>query len=257
MRPDEAMGPKFLLYHDVVAAAGGDAERAAASFSRHFAAIAALGYRFVKMSDFLGGARLGPRDAVVTVDDGSRSFVTCMLPTLRAHGAPATLFLLSGLAGRSGTRASFLSWDEARTLAAEGDVEFGGHGVGHVPLDQVDPESMLREIAEGTTTMRAEGLEPLAFAYPFGRYDDATKLAVREAGYRAAFSVMKGGGDAFEIRRRLFTGLEGPLLTRFIMSDRFFDIREAARRPLPRRMLRQELPVSADRWGAQHFGVTE
>jgi peptidoglycan/xylan/chitin deacetylase (PgdA/CDA1 family) len=254
MRPDELGGPKFLLYHDMLRPAGGDERRARDSFARHFSAVAASSRRFVSMSDFMTGEPLDPRDVVVTVDDGARSFVTCMLPVLREHGASATLFVASGLMGREGDGIGFLDWDEASALAAEG-IEFGGHGVTHVPLDQIERDAMRREIAESAEAMRAHGLAPVAFAYPFGRYDEEVKRAVREAGYPAAFTVMKGGGDAFEIRRRLFAGDEGELMTRFVMGERFFEIREAARRVVPRRLLKQEQPIAPERWGAAHFGV--
>jgi peptidoglycan/xylan/chitin deacetylase (PgdA/CDA1 family) len=257
MRPDELMGPKFLLYHDVVDAAGGDERRAKDAIARHFDYLASLGYRFARMSDFVAGVPLSSRDVVVTVDDGSRTFVDCMLPVLREHRAPALLFLVSGFAGRNGTRQSFLSWDEARALVAEEAVEVGSHCATHVPLDQLDEVAMRREVEDGRAAMLAEGLEPLTLAYPFGHFNDATKHAVEDAGFSAAFSVYKGGWDRFEIRRRMFSGLEGPAFIRMWMSDHFFGVREALRRPVPDRFLKHEAPVSTERWGARNFGVPD
>jgi peptidoglycan/xylan/chitin deacetylase (PgdA/CDA1 family) len=258
------MGPKFVLYHDVVATAGGDEVLARERFRRHVSAIAESGHRFVRMSDFLGGralgwhengdAPLGSRDVVVTVDDGARSAMTVMLPVLEEFGAPMLVFLLTGFMGLSGSEVDFLSWDDVAVLAEKG-VEFGCHGVSHVPLDQVDRELARTEISGATETMRSRGLDPQVFAYPFGRCDEESKEAVASAGYDAAFTVMKGGRDRFEIRRRLFTGLEGPAVTRFRMSDRFFGIREAVRSVVPRIMLSGEQPIAPERWGPQAFGV--
>ena len=111
------------------------------------------------------------------------------------------------------------------------------------------------EVQVGTDAMLERGLTPTVFAYPFGRFDGASKLTVRKAGYEAAFSVMRGGYDRYEIRRRLFSGLESPVRTRFVMSDRYFDIREAARKPVPGRFLKQDLPIAEERWGPEHFGL--
>ena len=254
MRPDERMGPKFLVYHDVAAAAGGDEPRALEALRRQLTQVVELGYRFVAMSEFVAGRRLGPRDVVITVDEGARSFITCILPVLREFAATATVFVLTDLMGRRGPDVEFLSWDDVGALAAEG-IEFGCQGVTRLPLDEVGSERMRWEVNRGAETMAAHGLAPNVFAYPFGRFDGAAKLTVRKAGYRAAFSVMRGGNDRFEIRRRLFTGLEGPLATRLVMSDRFFDLREAARAPVPRRFLKQEMPVPQDQWGPESFGL--
>ena len=254
MRPDERIGPKFLLYHDVAAVADGDERRAREAVRTQLTHIAELGYRFVPMSSFVAGERLGPRDAIITVDDGARSFITCMLPVLEELEAPVTLFILTDFMGRKGPNVEFMSWEDVGRLSEQG-IEFGCHGVTHVPLDQVGSERMKWEVEVGTSDMVDHGLEPTVFAYPFGRFDGASKLTVRKAGYQAAFSVMKGGFDRYEIRRRLFTGFEGPVLTRLIMSDCFFELREAARAPVPSRLLKQETPVSEDRWGPDYFGL--
>lgn len=248
------MGPKFIAYHDVLVEAGGDQKLALARFARHFSAIAEMGYSFAPMSAFLAGAELGPKDVVVTFDDGTRSVLTCALPVLREYGVIPTLFVLTGFMGLVGKAVEFFSWDDIDKLQNEG-VEFGCHGVGHVPLNEVEPERMHEEILESTAALRAQGIEPGAFAYPFGRYDDATKSTVRDAGYQAAFTVMAGGYDRYEIRRRLFTGIESPVQTRFVMADHFFEVRETARSVVPRRFLKQEQPIAHARWGPEYFGV--
>ena len=254
MRPDERLGPKFVLYHDVAAAADGDERRALEGFRTHLTALVDLGYRIVPMSEFVAGGRLGPRDAILTFDDGARSFITCVMPVLRELDATATVFLVGDFMGRKGPATEFMSWEDVEALASEG-IEFGCHGVTHVPFDQVGSERMRWEVQVGTETMHEHGLEPTVFAYPFGRFDGASKLTVRRAGYAAAFSVMRGGFDRYEIRRRLFTGLESPLMTRFVMGDRFFEFREIARKPVPSRFLKQDLPITEDRWGVGHFGL--
>ncbi len=254
MRPDEQLGPKFLLYHDVVRAARGDVELARAGFRRHFGAVVSAGYRVVPMSAFLDGEPLGSRDVIVTVDDGARSFLDVIRPELAVHGAAATVFFPTGFAGRRVGDVAFMDWDDLAKLRDAG-FEIGGHGTDHLPLNQIDPERMRADVLDSAKELRERGFETRVFAYPFGRYDDATKAAVREAGYEAAFTVMIGGYDRFEIRRRLFTGLEDATATRFVLSDRFFSLRETARSLTPKSLLKQEKPVTRDRWGIEAFGV--
>jgi peptidoglycan/xylan/chitin deacetylase (PgdA/CDA1 family) len=256
MRPDEQLGPKFLLYHDVAAAAGGDTSAAADKFRRHFQTLVDGGYRFAPMSSFLNGEQLGPWDLIITVDDGARSFIDVMLPALKEQGASALLFIVMGFMGKKGRGVDFLSWEDVSALQAEG-IEFGSHGTNHLPLDEIPAEQMRTDILGAADVMSSHGFEPTVFAYPFGRYNDATKDVLREAGYDIAVTVMKGGYDRYEIRRRLFTGLENPTLTRFIMQERYFDIRETARTVVPSRFLRQDNPIPKDRWGRDYFGVED
>ena len=266
LRPDEKLGPTFLLYHDVLAAAGGDARLARTRFERHIATIANAGYRFVPMAFFLdtlpaedGAPAASPpltaRDVVVTVDDGSRSFLSIVWPVLKDHGVAPTLFVLAGFMGLSGD-VDFMTWDDLVTLAEAG-VDIGSHGAGHIPLDEIDAERAREDVLGAASALRAHGFAPRTFAYPFGRYNDATKGFVREAGYEAAFSVMGGGWDRFEIRRKMFTGLEGVVATRFVMSREFFPIREAVRSVVPKRFLMQEQPIALNRWGPEAFGVKD
>lgn len=254
MRPDESLGPKFVVYHDVLAASGGEASRARTQYRAHVSAIVDAGYRFASMADFLSGAPLDHRDVILTVDDGARSFLDLMWPTLREYGALPTLFVISSFAGRAGRGVEFLDWDELGELASAG-VEIGCHCVSHVPLNEIEPERARAEIVEATSELQTRGFSPRVLAYPFGRYNDAAKSAVREAGYEAAFSVMGGGFDRYEIRRRLFTGLEGSFAVRFVLSGAFFSAREAVRAITPRALLKQDQPIEPERWGAQAFGI--
>lgn len=254
MDRDALEAPRILLYHDITLGGRVSPREAARRLRSHLEHLAMAGYRFASVDDLLRG-HLGPHDAVVTFDDASRSFADIALPMLGALGAPVAVFALSGLAGRADAAAVSMSWRELRECSARG-VHVGCHAATHVPLDEVPAERMRAEITSATRRFEEEGLNPTTFAYPFGRYDDAVKAAVRDAGYSAAFTVMRGGADVFEIRRRLLSGGEGPLQLGFELSDRFFETRDAVRRFVPRRFLLQERPIARGRWGAGGFGLS-
>lgn len=253
MDRDALKAPRILLYHDITLAGRVSPRQAAQRLRSHLERLTAAGYRFASVDGFLRG-HLGRHDVVITFDDATRSFADIALPMLRAFGAPVAVFAVSGLADRADAMAVAMSWQELRECSASG-AHVGCHAATHVPLDEVPAETMCAEITSATRRFEEEGLRPTTFAYPFGRYDDAVKAAVRDAGYSAAFTVMKGGGDAFEIRRRLLTGGEGPLQLRFELSDRFFETRDAIRRLVPRAFLMQERPIARGRWGAGGFGL--
>lgn len=99
----------------------------------------------------------------------------------------------------------FVSWDEARTMAA-GGVSFGSHAVSHRILTRLDAGTLAHEL----TASRAEigrqiGTPVPLLAYPNGDSNHAVAEAARSAGYAAAFTTQPGtvsaGSDRFLIPR--------------------------------------------------------
>lgn len=103
-----------------------------------------------------------------------------------------------------------MSWDEARALVASGLVTMGSHTLTHRNLKDLDIAEARREISESKRILERELDRPIdLFAYPFGNpandYTEEVKAAVREAGFRASFSVVLGlvepGADLYELPR--------------------------------------------------------
>jgi peptidoglycan/xylan/chitin deacetylase (PgdA/CDA1 family) len=102
----------------------------------------------------------------------------------------------------------YLTWDDARALAAAG-VELGGHTVHHEILARLDASGAQSEVAGCRTALeRALGRAPESFAYPFGRrwdYDERSKAAARSAGFATATTTHAGvnfaTSDPFELKR--------------------------------------------------------
>ena len=90
----------------------------------------------------------------------------------------------------------YMTWDEARELAAAG-VELGGHTVTHPILARLDRATAEREVGEGAAALR-RGLgeaRVTTFAYPWGRrwdFDADSQRAVRLAGFDAAVTMHPG-----------------------------------------------------------------
>lgn len=93
----------------------------------------------------------------------------------------------------------YMTWDEARELHSAG-IELGGHTVGHQILSKLSSAEQQREIGDGASAIRRELREGLAtFAYPWGRrwdFDEHSKNAAREAGFRCAVTMHAGVNDA-------------------------------------------------------------
>lgn len=134
------------------------------------------------------GKPLPPKPVLITVDDGYRDAVTNVVPVLRRHGMTATFFVVTGRLGRD----QYLTREDVRALEAAG-MDIGGHTSSHRDLTTLPEAELQRE----TTGSRRELAELLGhpvdfFAYPFGRHNTKAVAAVRQAGYRVAFTTESG-----------------------------------------------------------------
>ena len=95
--------------------------------------------------------------------------------------------------------ALYMTWEQARALRDAG-VELGGHTISHPILSRLDEPAALAEIRGGAEAMARElGGRPATFAYPWGRrwdFDDASRRAVGESGFRTAVTMHGGTNDA-------------------------------------------------------------
>jgi peptidoglycan/xylan/chitin deacetylase (PgdA/CDA1 family) len=155
------------------------------------------------------GGRPDPKTFVITIDDGHRDGYTYALPVLQADGFVATFYVVAGRVGAG----SYLSWDEIRTLRADG-MEIGNHTVDHVPLVGLSAASLACEVTDAQALFRDElGTAPSTFAYPFGRFDAAAAAAVDAAGLLVAVTTDPGRSESWSGRLALPRIHVGPAAT--------------------------------------------
>lgn len=145
---------------------------------------------------------LPKKSVVITMDDGYRSVYTIAYPILKKYGFTATVFVYTNFVGASDMA---ITWDQLRKLQKEG-FTIGSHTVSHADLTKKkegETENdflvrITRELFESKKIIdRKLKQNTLIFAYPFGRYDQTTSQIVREAGYKVAMSVRRGGNPFF------------------------------------------------------------
>ncbi|HTU99449.1 MAG TPA: polysaccharide deacetylase family protein [Luteitalea sp.] len=106
-------------------------------------------------------------------------------------------------------RYAFLTWGEARMMAATGLVDIGSHTVTHLLLSTGTPERRRRELADSKLAIEREIGRPCRlFAYPNGTradFDDSDQRVLRDLGYTAAVSQVPGvnavDAEPFALRR--------------------------------------------------------
>jgi peptidoglycan/xylan/chitin deacetylase (PgdA/CDA1 family) len=156
---------------------------------------------FFLTTGFLDAARLAWWDEIAWMT-GGRDTAGLVDRAKQLPGGTVERFL-DDLGARTGTgrapasaaAGTWMTWDEARTMAAAG-MHVGGHTVNHPILARLDPAAQRAEILGCKARLEAELGGPMRwFSYPNGdpgSYDAHTRAALAEAGVELAFAFDGG-----------------------------------------------------------------
>lgn len=212
-------------------------------FRRHVGRLRRWGYEFRTFGDLARSAADGDAGglAAVTFDDGLADNLHGLVPLLEELQLPATVFVAVGLLGGMHPDAPahrMLTAEEVRELGAA-CVEIGAHSMSHVDLTSVPIAVVREELVAGRRELESITGEPVTLlAYPFGRANDSTVSAARDAGYRAACMTCGEGSwsDPFRLPRQAMNNRDTRLGLRLKRSDRYETAMRAVR-PLMRNRL--------------------
>jgi peptidoglycan/xylan/chitin deacetylase (PgdA/CDA1 family) len=187
--------PPVLMYHAVthVPDDPNDVCVSPERFEAQMLHLQRRGLRGVTMKELTRAVRRGSARGLVglTFDDGYEDFLHTALPVLEEFGFTATVFVLGGMLGGEnswdeGPRIRLLDAGGVREAAARG-AEIGAHGMRHLSLPGLDPQSLHEEVEAGRRILGEVLGGPVeGFCYPYGDLDEQAVRAVREAGYTYA-----------------------------------------------------------------------
>jgi len=210
----------ILMYH-IVADPRSSLEAKYCCLPRRFEAqmrhLATTGIRVLSLAeitDALDGRANWPGEGVaVTFDDGFAETFVNALPVLTNYRIPATMFALSDRIGAHNDWMSVRGLPERRLMSvaqlkemAAAGIDIGSHTRTHPRLPELDAKQKRDEICGSKARLEdLLGHDVPNFAYPYGKFDDDSRQAVMEAGYRSACSVRSGFNgpeiDRFLLRR--------------------------------------------------------
>jgi peptidoglycan/xylan/chitin deacetylase (PgdA/CDA1 family) len=145
---------------------------------------------------------LPQRSVLIALDDGYRSAYNIAFPLLKKYGFVATLFIYTNFIGVPNIA---ITWDQLKEMRAAG-FTIGSHTMNHSDLTkpiegETEPEfiNRIKEEILGSKKIIDQklGQDTHLLAYPFGHYDQRSIKAAREAGYKMAMSVNRGGNPFF------------------------------------------------------------
>jgi peptidoglycan/xylan/chitin deacetylase (PgdA/CDA1 family) len=122
---------------------------------------------------------------VVTIqfDDGNADQYQA-LTMLNAHSMHATFYVNTGFIGDS----THLSYAQLQNLFAAGN-DIGGHTLTHTDLKKLKTADARMQVCQDRDNLITNGLQPTAFAYPFGSFDSGTEQIVAACGYNSGRGV--------------------------------------------------------------------
>jgi peptidoglycan/xylan/chitin deacetylase (PgdA/CDA1 family) len=142
---------------------------------------------------------------VLTFDDGTKDFVTDVLPVLSRLGLPATLYVSPALVGREG----YLDWNDLALVSRTPGITLGSHGFDHQSLGKLDPGEVWLQVSRSRQEIEDRlGRSVASMAYPYGTrrdFNESVKRLVQKAGYQAACTSLNGvnrsQANRYELRR--------------------------------------------------------
>lgn len=182
-------------------------------------------YNVISLQDYLTARREGqtlPQHSVIlTFDDGTRNFLTVVVPLLAKRSFKSTNFIVTDLVSAQDNSdkpqhwteaddSTCLSWPEIRALAASRGIDFGSHTCTHPRLVEVTMDEARCELEDSYKEIVEQlQCERLALAYPHNQTSDALKRLVQSLGYACALTADPGpndlDSDLFSLRRTVIS----------------------------------------------------
>src|SRR5208337_1556199 len=162
----------------------------------HITQLRKEGFRFVSVDDIISGRAVGTKNVLITVDDGNKSVYEAYKKVFKPNGIRPLLGIYPNIIGKKNYA---LTWEHLIELADDG-CDIAAHGYYHLKINQRlfdDHPTYFRKEIYGSKKVLEEKLNRKIsiFIYPFGLRTEVATRALKDAGYRYAFTIDRGRID--------------------------------------------------------------
>lgn len=129
---------------------------------------------------------------LITFDDGYKDNYTNAYPILKKYGFTATIFVITDFLDK---QPNYITWDQAREMEENG-MRIESHTVHHKSMTELSNDQLWQELTESKKAIDEKlGKDTRYIAYPTGTYNLHIAQMVKDAGYKAAFTIKYGNVD--------------------------------------------------------------
>ena len=160
-----------------------------------------------ELVDYIDGKiTLPEKSVIITADDGDPSFFNLAVPIIKKYNVKATSFVIG----------SWYAWDAIKYQSENISLQSHSHDMHRAGSDGkgIMLTNSYEEAIQDIKTSQSElgGSSVIAFAYPFGHYNDHAKKVLTDAGIKIAVTTKDGraykGSDKLALpRKRISAGM--------------------------------------------------
>ena len=174
-------------------------------FRKHLQTLKDKGYTTLNLKqveDYLvNNEPIPAKSVLLTFDDGYEDNYTNMYPILKEFNMNAVIFVIPTYLDSG----EYLKRSQVKEMSDNG-VDIQSHTYLHKRLGDLSYEEQLKELTLSKKAVKdITGKDVIAVAYPEGIYNEDTIKAVKEAGYKMAYTIKRGYADrddnVFELNR--------------------------------------------------------
>ncbi len=219
---DTSVKVPILLYHRFGPTVADSMTVTTPVFESHLKYLKDKGYTVIPLRQLVNYCRRQAppppaKSVVIVVDDGHKSVYSDMLPLVKKYKVPVTLFIYPSAISNAPYA---MRWEQLKTLKTTGLFDMQSHTYWHPNFNRDKRKMTPQEYAKSLDMQLRKSKEKLEkelgtkidmLAWPFGIYNEELEKKAADAGYIAAFSM---------VRRHARPGDDVMSLPRYLMTDK-------------------------------------
>lgn len=185
-----------LMYHSIDYEKGNELRVPKEAFREQMSYLKESGYTTLTLDElydfFINNKPVPNKSIVITFDDGYKDNFENAYPVLKEFGFNATIFVITSTVDAN---KNYLTSPQIKELEENG-IDIESHTVNHEQLDKLTYAEQLTTLKNSREYIeKLLGKQKKYTAYPFGKWNDDTIKAVKEAGYSMVFTTESGWGN--------------------------------------------------------------